>query len=117
MKTLATAMATATIAAVLTTAPAQATDPRPPSEPDGVFVSASAKVDTLRVGWSEPTRTGSRPIRRYVVRWDGNRMVVPASTTEVVVTDIPDGPFRFRVRAVSRAGAGSWALSRTVYPD
>ena len=116
MRTISTVLAAATTAAMLTPAPAQAVAPQPPSKPDGVFIHVSEDVDTLRVGWAEPARTGSHPIRRYVVRWDGNQMVVPATSTEVVITDLPDSKFRFRVRAVSRAGAGPWAHSRTAYP-
>ncbi len=116
MKALTTTLATAVIAALLTAAPAGAADPRPPSRPGAahVFFGGGAG-DQVRLGWTEPARTGSQPILRYVVRWTEGRMVVPASVDEVIVGDLEPGRYVFRVRAVSRAGAGPWSKSSAVY--
>jgi hypothetical protein len=114
MRTITTALATATIAALLTAAPADAADPRPPSRPGGAHVFGGAD-DQIRLGWTEPARTGSQPILRYVVRWTEGRMVVPASVDEVIVGNLEPGRYVFRVRAVSLAGAGPWSKSSAVY--
>ena len=118
MRTLSTALATATITALLTAAPAQsADDSRPPSRPASVMIFGGS--DQIRVGWSEPARTGSHPIRRYVIRWSGGRTVVPARSNrnEVNVGVLDPGRYVFKVKAVSRAGSSPWARSQTAYVE
>lgn len=115
MRTISTALATATISALLTAAPAEATDLRPPSRPESVHIFSDS-AHRVTVGWSVPARRGSDPIRRYVVRWKGERLVVPASGhNEVRIGKLEEGRHIFRVKAVSRAGAGPWARSMPVY--
>ncbi|HXH78815.1 fibronectin type III domain-containing protein [Nocardioides sp.] len=43
--------------------------------------------------------------------------VVPASSTEAKVPDLDPGRYVFRVKAVSRGGAGPWARSIAVYVE
>jgi hypothetical protein len=116
MRTTTTALATATIAVLLTAAPAQAADLRPPSRPQSVAIFGGDGGDRVRVGWIEPARTGSHPIRRYVIRWKGGRLVVPARAgNEVRIGKLEKGRYVFRVKAVSRAGAGPWARTPVMY--
>ena len=120
MRTLSTALATATVTALLTASPAQsADDSRPPSRPASVMLFGSGNPDALRVGWFEPARTGSHPILRYVIRWQGDRQVVPARSdkNEVNVGVLDPGRYVFKVKAVSRAGASPWARSQAVYVE
>jgi hypothetical protein len=119
MRTLGTALATATIAVLLTAAPAQSVDLQPPSRPGSVMIFGGGTSDQMRIGWSEPARTGSHPIRRYVIRWSGGRTVVPARTNqnEVNVGVLDPGRYVFRVKAVSRAGSSPWARSQTAYVE
>ena len=115
MKTLTTALATATVAALLTAAPAGASDPQPPSRPGSVHVFVGRADNPVRLGWTAPARAGSNPIRRYLITWTGGRLVVPATVEETVVTGLDTGRYVFRVKAVSRAGAGPWSKSSAVY--
>lgn len=116
MKTLATALATATVAALLTAAPAQSADLTPPSAPDDVFLAFTDEPDTVLVGWLVPHDNGSHPIRRYVVKWDGGEALVAARARggHTSVTDLEPGRYVFRVKAVSRAGSSPWAKSSAV---
>ena len=119
MRTISTALVTATITALLTAAPAQsAADSRPPSRPATVMLFGDDNT-LAGVGWSEPARTGSHPILRYVIRWTGERLVVPARSNqnEVNVGDLDPGRYIFKVKAVSRAGSSPWARSQAAYVD
>jgi hypothetical protein len=121
MKTLATSLAAATVAALLTAAPAQATleatEPQPPSRPRAVHVGLADGGEQISIGWLEPTRTGSRPIiRRYVIRSNHGELIVGRGTTNVIVSGAREpGRYVFKVKAVSRAGSSPWARSAAVY--
>lgn len=117
MKTLATALATATVAALLTAAPAHSADLQPPSRPESVHVFADGSESQLEVGWFVPRSTGSRPIRSYVVKWDGHTVAVAprARHNTVVVTGLDSGRYVFQVKAVSRAGSSPWTKSAAAY--
>ena len=116
MRTISTALATATITALLAAAPAQsADDSRPPSRPASVMVYGNSNNHEARVGWFEPTRTGSHPILRYVIRWKRERLVVPARQHEVNLGVLDPGRYVFKVKAVSRAGSSPWTRSQAAY--
>ncbi|PUA79163.1 fibronectin type III domain-containing protein [Nocardioides currus] len=117
MRTISTALASAVTAALVVVAPAHAGEPRPPGRPSSVDILGNA-AGALEVWWTAPVRSGSQPIRKYVVKWRSGRLVVPARTTEVAVTGLGPGSYTFRVRAVSRAGAGPWSIpSRRLFVE
>ncbi|MEO5661988.1 MAG: fibronectin type III domain-containing protein [Nocardioides sp.] len=117
MKTLTTALATATVAAVLTAAPAQSADLQPPSRPGAVYVSPAATDSQVKVSWFVPRSAGSRPIRYYIVKWDGSSLSVAAKAkhNEVPILGLDTGRHVFKVKAVSRAGSSPWTKSAAVY--
>lgn len=117
MKTLATALATATVAALLTAAPAQSADLQPPSRPGAVHVGLADGGEQAFIGWAEPARTGSRPVRYYIVRWDGSSVSVAAKArnNQLHVTGLEAGRYVFKVKAVSRAGSSPWTKSAATY--
>lgn len=123
MKTLTaalpTAMATATVAALLTAAPAQSADLQPPSSPGSVNLAYGDDPDSVYVGWFAPHDNGSLPIRRYVVKWDGGKVSVATRPGggQATVTDLAPGRYVFRVKAVSRAGSSPWAKSSATYVE
>lgn len=117
MKTLSTALATATLAVLLTATPAQSAGTQPPAKPSSVVLFTGNGPGTVKIGWFPPRRTGSHPIRRYVVKWDGGSLSVAAKAknNQVPVTGLDTGRYIFKVKAVSRAGSSGWALSQAVY--
>jgi hypothetical protein len=87
----------------------------PPAPPTDV-VASSSKRGKVTVSWTPPTDTGGVPLTRYVVRLNGVRKVVPASSTSTTFGGVVPGSRRPSVRAVNEAARSPWASAHVDVP-
>ena len=92
----------------------------PATEPDAP-TGLSATVSDQRVDliWTAPASNGGAPILRYEYELDfsGTWTSTGGTATSYTVTGLTNGqPYRFRVRAVNRVGAGLASSSRAATP-